>query len=190
MSTYEQVSTSKRNTKWGALRKQCMLDLCHSDDSSSIDYNSRKIILVDNVKHIGRVWSAKTIKQQCLTFFLSNIADEYKHDNEQCTLPSMFYFYYNRYPCVSPPVLQSCVGIHMSGAIHYIRTLNKVSRKRPELKEQLGTCKCVQHKQLRTDQWRNYLGKEWRIWSNSVTVRGHIIMTWSMAWDIELKYHL
>ena len=134
-----------------------MLDLYHSDGSSYIDSNLRKSILVDNAKYIARVWSAKTIKEQYLMFVSSDIANDYKRDNAQFTLPSMSYFYYNRCPCVSPPVLQSCVDICMSGAMHYIRALNKVSRKRPELKEQLGTCKFVQYKKARIDQWKTYL---------------------------------
>ena len=157
--TYEQVLASKRKTRWGELQKQCVLDFCHSDDSSSIDSNSRKIILVDNVKHVGRVWSAKTIKEQYMMFLTSDIADEYKQNNAQFPLPSFSFFYHNRCPCVSPPVMQSCVDIPMSTAMHYMRALNKVSRKRPELKERLATCNCEQHKKEQAHQWQTYLGR-------------------------------
>ena len=66
-------------------------------------------------------------------FVSSDIANEYTRNNTQFILPSMFYFYYNRCPRVSPPVLQSCIDIRIFGAMHYMRVLNTVSRKRPEL---------------------------------------------------------
>ena len=155
--TYEQVCASKRKNKWGELQKQSVLDFCHSDDSSSIDSNSHKTIIVNKVKHIGRVWSANKINEQYMMFLTSDIADEYKQNSAEFPLPSLSFFYHNRCPCVSPPVMQSCVDIIMSTAMHYMWSLNKVSRKRPELKEQLATCNCIQHQKVHTDQWQTYL---------------------------------
>ena len=61
IDSYELVETSHRQTKWGLLQRHCVLEFCHSEDSSSIDSNSRKIITVNGEKHVGRVWLAKTI---------------------------------------------------------------------------------------------------------------------------------
>ena len=95
--TYEQFCASKRKTKWGALQKHCVLDFCHSDESSSIGSKSRKIIIVSKVKHVGRVWSAKTINEQYMMFLTSDIADEYKANNAELPLPSLSFFYHNRF---------------------------------------------------------------------------------------------
>ena len=68
INTYRLAEGSQRKTKWGYLQKKCVLDFCHSEDSSSIDSNSRKIIDVNGEKHVGRVWLAKTINEQYKMF--------------------------------------------------------------------------------------------------------------------------
>lgn len=55
--------------------------------------------------------------------------------------------------------MKLCLDITMSTTIHYMRALNKLSRKRRELKEQLATCNCIHHQKLHIDQWQTYLGR-------------------------------
>ena len=157
IDSYRLVEGSRRKTKWGLLQRKCVLDFCHSEDSSSIDSNSRKIIDVNGEKHVGRVWLAKTINEQYKMFLTSEIVENYLRKEPGFIAPSLSFYYNNRCPCVSCPVMQSCVDIPMSKTIHYMRALRKVIRKRPEIKEALDNCECDQHKQDTKDQWQTYL---------------------------------
>lgn len=50
-SNYKPHERKKRETKFGAIQKQCVIEFSHSDESSSLDSNSRQIIMVGNEKH-------------------------------------------------------------------------------------------------------------------------------------------
>jgi len=52
-----------RVSKHIALPKACIYTFFHSDDISSIDSNSRKVIIVDKVKNSARVWVLTTIDE-------------------------------------------------------------------------------------------------------------------------------
>ena len=74
----------------------------------------------------------------------------------QFHVPSKSFFYHNRCPCVSSPVLQSCVDIYMSKCMHYMQALGKVIR-RPDIKMRLESCSCEHHKKIKSTQWQTYL---------------------------------
>ena len=57
--TYIPPKRKVRVTKTGPLQKEGIAEFCHSDESSSIDSNSRKVIIVTGEQHVGRVWSVK-----------------------------------------------------------------------------------------------------------------------------------
>ena len=61
LDAYKPVGPSHRQTKWVIHQRRCVRDFCHSDDSSSIDSNSRKIITINERPHVGRVWLAKKL---------------------------------------------------------------------------------------------------------------------------------
>ena len=156
LDTYKPVAPSHRQTKWGIQQRRCVEDFCHSDDSSSIDSNSRKIITIDGRPHVGRVWLAKTLDEQYQMFLISDVLQDMTSQEPQFHVPSKSFFYHNRCPCVSSPVLQSCVDINMSKCMHYMRALCKVIR-RPDMKTMLECCGCEQHKKIKTEQWQTYL---------------------------------
>ena len=56
-----------------ALMRNSIYDLYHSEKSSTIESNSRKIIEVNGEKHVGRVWLVPTIKEQYNLFKQSDI---------------------------------------------------------------------------------------------------------------------
>ena len=72
---YKPVGPSHRQTKWAILQRRCVRDFCHSDDRSSIDSNSRKIITINERPHVGHVWLAKTIDEQCQMFLVSDVLE-------------------------------------------------------------------------------------------------------------------
>lgn len=74
-------------------------DVGTPNDSSSIESKSRKNTVVNKVKHIVRVWSAKTINEKYMMFLTSDIADEYKQNNVEFPLRLLSYFYRDR--CLS-----------------------------------------------------------------------------------------
>ena len=48
-------------TASSALMCDSIYDFCHSEESSTIDSNSRKIIEVNEERHMGRVWLIPTV---------------------------------------------------------------------------------------------------------------------------------
>ena len=71
-SSAEHATTRKRvkqNVPATDLKRKCVIEFCHCDDSSSIDSNSRKIVKVGNKDHPARVWLCKTIDKsmKCLS---------------------------------------------------------------------------------------------------------------------------
>jgi len=66
---------------------RCISDFFHSDESSVIDSNSRKIIEVDGENHAGRVWVVPTIREQYMLFKQSEAVDTYKNLDSNFTIP-------------------------------------------------------------------------------------------------------
>lgn len=90
---------------------------------------------VDNEKHDGRVWLVKTLKEQYEMFIQSETIESFKLQHPRFVPPSQSFFWKNRCPCVSSPVMQSCVDIHSSAVIHYMRCLSKVIRNKKQIKK-------------------------------------------------------
>ena len=60
------------------LKRESVLDFCHSDCSSTIDSNSRKIVTINKEQHPGRVWLVKTLDEQYNLFKKSDVVKEYE----------------------------------------------------------------------------------------------------------------
>lgn len=140
------------------LKCESVLDFCHSDCSSTIDSNSRKIVTIKNEQHPGRVWLVKTLDEQYNLFKQSDVVKEYEK-KQNYYIPSRSFFRVNRCLCVSSPVMQSCVDIHTSSVQHYMRALHKTIRNRPIIKSALENCNCEQHKIAKNLHWQTYLNK-------------------------------
>jgi len=143
--TYTPPQRKARVTKTGPLQKEAIDEFCHSDESSSIDSNSRKIIIVTGEQHVARVWSVKTVNEQYSLFKQSEVIERYIDRYPDFAIPSRSTFIKYRCACVSPPVMQSCVDICTSGLMHYMRTLAKFVRKRSDIRDELNACGCDQH---------------------------------------------
>ena len=68
-SSFQVLPMSTRSTsQCASLQQQSILEFCHSDESSTINSRSKRMIevLVDGrtEKHAGRVWSVLTVNQQ------------------------------------------------------------------------------------------------------------------------------
>ena len=72
--------------------RQCVNTFCHCDDSSSIDSNSRKVVIVGEEKHAARVWRVKTVNEQYDMFINSTTLDNYKNTYSDFTTPSRSFF--------------------------------------------------------------------------------------------------
>ena len=118
-----------------------MIDFCHSDESSSIDSNSKRVLEIDRngtiEKHVRRVWAASTIDEQYALFCQSDTVLEYTAVHTKCKIPSRSLFYSRCCPCVANPAMQSCVDIYMSAVIQYIRSIYKFIRTNKEVCDSL-----------------------------------------------------
>ena len=151
--TYIPPKRKVRVTKIGPLQKESIANFCHSDESSSIDSNSRKVIIVTGEQHVGRVWSVKTVNEQYSLFKQSEVIERYINRYPDFVIPSRSTFIKYRCACISPSVMQSCVDICTSGLMHYMRALAKFVRKRSDVRDQLNACGCDQHKKQKK-QWQ------------------------------------
>ena len=111
---------------------------------------------MDGEKHVGRVWVVPTIREQYTLFGQSEAVDKYKNLDPNFLVPSMSFFYLNRCPCVTRPVMQSCVDLRTSQLQHYMRAIGKYIRVHPLIKEKLNRCHCPQHA-LDKRHWQSYL---------------------------------
>ena len=134
VAQYNHPEQKSRETKIGEIQRKCIADFCHSDDSSSIDSNSHKIITVDGEKHVARVWHTKTVNEQYTLFLHSDVLHQYHQMHPHFRTPSRSLFYHNRCKCVSAPVMQSCVDIHTSSLVHYMRAIGKFVRNNDSIK--------------------------------------------------------
>ena len=137
--------------------RQCVHSFCHCDDSSSIDSNSRKIVTVGEEKHAARVWRVKTVNEQYEMFLHSTTLEDYKNTYPDFMAPSRSFFISARCPCVSAPVMQSCVDITTSAVIHYMRAIGKFIRNNKDISTELKQCTCSQHLKPPNEQWQSYV---------------------------------
>ena len=127
--TYIPPKRKVQVTKIGPLQKESIAEFCHSDESSSIDSNSRKIIIVTGEQHVGRVWSVKTVNEQYSLFKQSEVIERYIDRYPDFVIPSRSTFIKYRCACVSHPVMQSCVNICTSRLMQYMRALANFVKK-------------------------------------------------------------
>ena len=86
-----------------------VIDLfCHSDKSSSIDSNARKVTMVTpDSPHLQRVWRVKTGQEQYDLFKQSDIVDEFRRvHNNRFVIPSISTFL--QYLCKCVKIQHSC----------------------------------------------------------------------------------
>ena len=65
---YLHVKSKEYKTKQRSNHLRCISEFCHSDESSVIDSNSRKIVTVRGENHVGRVWVIPTVREQYRLF--------------------------------------------------------------------------------------------------------------------------
>ena len=80
--SYRHIGRNQRQaSSTFTLQKEVILRFCHSDDSSTIDSNSKNIVEVKTgdivEKHLGRVWVVSIIDKQYSLFVESEIVGEY-----------------------------------------------------------------------------------------------------------------
>ena len=83
--------------------------------------------------------------------------EEFTRLHSNYLTPSRTFFYQNRCPFVSAPVLQSCVDIRTSSLTHYMRALAKYIRNNRQVQLSLDMCTCPQHRLANSVQWQNFL---------------------------------
>ena len=135
---YEHVKRKNRQGNLLTLKQeQSVIDFCHSDESSSIDSNSKRFLGIDRngtiEKRVGRVWAVSTMNEQYTLFFQSDTVLEYTAVNTEYEIPSRSFFYSRRCPCVANPTMQPCVDIYISAAIQYTRAISKFIRTNKEI---------------------------------------------------------
>ena len=100
-----------------------------------------------------------TVDEQFDAMRMSQLADAYRSRDPEFILPSRSFFYQNRCPCVSVPVLQSCVDLEKSSLYHIMRALHKFIQTNRSIRDRLDTCNCEQHSLPKKQQWQWYLNK-------------------------------
>ena len=71
---------------------QRISEFCHSNESSVIDSNSRKIIKVDGEEHTSRVWVVPTVREQYILFEQLEAVEKYKNLDPNFLVPSISFF--------------------------------------------------------------------------------------------------
>ena len=122
-------------------QRKCVEEFCHSEESSSIDSNSKRMVEVKRGQeielHVGRVWNVLTVTEQYNLFLESEILEKTKNLHPEFISPSRSFFYKNRCHCVAVPTMQSCVDIITSATQHYMRCIAKYVRTNKEIRDQL-----------------------------------------------------
>ena len=98
MTTYKHIEPTKRKqTALSQKQEQCVLTFCHSDESSNIDSNSKRLVDVIRdgkiERHVGRVWAVRTIDEQYTLFCSSDTAADALALHSDFKIPSRSYFY-------------------------------------------------------------------------------------------------
>ena len=141
------------------LKKQAVQMFCHSDEASSIDTNQpNSFVLVDNVKHVKRVWQYNTVHDLYLIFKQSEVVQQMKQIHPTFVIPSYSFFRNNLCKCCSKPKMQSCVDITTSSVNHYMKALQRYISANRHIREKLHDCNCEQHQSsLTSHQWQSLL---------------------------------
>ena len=75
---YYTLAPKQKNLPVTELKRTCVIEFFHSDESSSIDSNSRKILRINREDCVGWVWSIKIVEEQYRLFEQSDIIENYK----------------------------------------------------------------------------------------------------------------
>ena len=139
---YQHVEHKSRHKKaLTAKQEQSILDFCHSDESSSIESNSKYVLEIDRKgtieKYVGRVWAICTINKQYALCCQSDTVLEYTAVHTEYEIPIRNCFYLRRCPCVANSTMQACVDIYMSVAIQCMRVISKFIRTNKEIHDTL-----------------------------------------------------
>ena len=122
-------------------QRKCIAAFCHSEESSSIDSNSKRMVEVKRGQeielHVGRVWNVLTVTEQYNLFMESETLENSKNLHADFVSPSRSFFYKHRCPCVAVPTMQSCVDIITSATQHYMRGIAKYVRTNKEIREKM-----------------------------------------------------
>ena len=158
-AAYKHKVRIRKQSLVAKIQKECVLDFCHSDESSRIDSNSHRIVEVKGPdgkikRHVGRVWSALTINDQYKMFTRSTAVQTYRvmYNEEEFTIPSRSFFHVNKCKCVRLPTTQSCVDITVSKLQHYMRAILNFLITNRSFKRKLYYCACPYH------DWEKLLG--------------------------------
>ena len=135
--TYSHSQPKQYVTASSKLMRDSIYDFCHSEESSTIDSNSRKIIEVNGERHVGRVWLVPTVREQYKLFMQSDVMRTYQNMYTKYVTPSQSFFYHHRCKCVSRPVMQSCVDLRTSSLWHYMQALAKYVRVNASVREEI-----------------------------------------------------
>lgn len=119
-----------------------ILTFYHSDESSSIDSNSRRIVEIKNgdtiEKHVGHVWNVLTVDEKYLMYCESEVAENFiTQYGYQFRSASRSFFYSCYCKCLINPSMQSCVNIITSSIQHYMRAISKYMRTHKEIRDKL-----------------------------------------------------
>ena len=81
-TTYQHISRRGRTgTDLQKLQRDCVDKFCHSDEASSFDSNSRKVVEVEKEggleKHFARVWNVPTVREQYNLFLHSDTLERH-----------------------------------------------------------------------------------------------------------------
>lgn len=91
-------------------KKQCIDLFCHSDESSTIDSNSRDVMaIVDGVPHAGRIWTTNTLRKQYEIFKQSHAVEQFKRMNSEFIAPSKSFF--RKHKCSKCVSKQKCAVV-------------------------------------------------------------------------------
>ena len=140
---YKHISRKKRErSELSKVQEKSILAFCHSEESSAIDSNSKRVVkvLVDGEEenHVARVWNALTLDEKYSLYKESSVVEDYINANGNAfRLPSRSFFYKYTCACLTNPTMQSCVDIIVSGMHHYMKAISKFIRQNPQIKQQL-----------------------------------------------------
>ena len=98
MTSYKYIESQKRKqTALSQKQEQCILIFCYSDEPSTINLNSKRLVEVIRdgkiERHVGRVWAVRTIDEQYTLLCESDTVADNLALNSDFKIPSRSYFY-------------------------------------------------------------------------------------------------
>ena len=133
---------AKVRTQLSQIQEESIIKFSHSDESSTIDSNSRRVVKIEKEglieEHVGRVWCALTVDEKYLMYTKSEVVeDHFSQYGDEFVVPGRSFFHKHCCPCVRNPSMQSCVDTRISKMEHYMRAIAKYIRKHTEVRDQL-----------------------------------------------------